>query len=156
MQLLLPCFVVCLSQAHCIRKRKSCGSVFITICAGCRTGMGIKMKISAKIRSRWAVLAVCLILVAAPLCARAVNEWKAAFAAVADQELQEAYQALSDEMEARSIQPDEGGLGDVLVWIPKSGSKYHSKPNCSRMKNPRQVTLEAAIQAGYGPCSKCN
>ena len=44
MQLLLPCFVVCLSQAHCIRKRKSCGSVFITICAGCRTGMGIKMK----------------------------------------------------------------------------------------------------------------
>ena len=43
MQLLLPCFVVCLSQAHCIRKRKSCGSVFITICAGCRTGMGIKM-----------------------------------------------------------------------------------------------------------------
>ena len=44
MQLLLPCFVVCLSQAHCIRKRKSCGSVFITICAGCRTGMGINMK----------------------------------------------------------------------------------------------------------------
>ena len=47
MQLLLPCFVVCLSQAHCIRKRKSCGSVFITICAGCRTGMGIKMKLHA-------------------------------------------------------------------------------------------------------------
>ncbi len=50
------------------------------------------MKISSKIRSRWAVLAVCLILVAAPLCARAVNEWKATFAALSDQELQEAYQ----------------------------------------------------------------
>lgn len=70
--------------------------------------------------------------------------------------MQEAYQALSDEMEARGIQPDEGGLGDVLVWIPKSGSKYHSKPNCSRMKNPRQVSLETAVEAGYGPCSKCN
>lgn len=114
------------------------------------------MKISSKIRSRWAVLAVCLILVAAPLCARAVNEWKATFATLSDQELQEAYQALSDEMEARGIQPDEGGLGDVLVWIPKSGSKYHSKPNCSRMKNPRQVSLETAVEAGYGPCAKCN
>ena len=93
------------------------------------------MKISSKIRSRWAVLAVCLILVAAPLCARAVNEWKATFAALSDQEC---------------------GLGDVLVWIPKSGSKYHSKPNCSRMKNPRQVSLETAVEAGYGPCSKCN
>ena len=48
MQLLLPCFVVCLSQAHCIRKRKSCGSVFITICAGCRTGMGIRMNAAMK------------------------------------------------------------------------------------------------------------
>ena len=113
------------------------------------------MKISSKIRSRWAVLAVCLILVAAPLCARAVNEWKATFAALSDQELQEAYQALSDEMEARGIQPDEGGLGDVLVWIPKSGSKYHQNPNCSRMKNPRQVSLETAVEAGYGPCAKC-
>ena len=114
------------------------------------------MKISSKIRSRWAVLAVCLILVAAPRCARAVTVWKATFAALSDQELQEAYQALSDEMEARGIQPDEGGLGDVLVWIPKSGSKYHSKSNCSRMKNPRQVSLETAVEAGYGPCSKCN
>ena len=114
------------------------------------------MKISSKIRSRWSPLADRLILVAAPLCALAVNEWKATFAALSDQELQEAYQALSDEMEARGIQPDEGGLGDVLVWIPKSGSKYHSKPNCSRMKNPRQVSLETAVEAGYGPCSKCN
>lgn len=48
MQLPLPCFVVCLPQAHCSRKRKSCGSVFIAICAGCRTGMGINMNILKK------------------------------------------------------------------------------------------------------------
>ena len=113
------------------------------------------MKISSKIRSRWAVLAVCLILVAAPLCARAVNEWKATFAALSDQDLQEAYQALSDEMEARSIQPDEGGLGDVLVWIPKSGSKYHSYSGCSGMVNPTQVTIEQAIDWGYEACKNC-
>ena len=44
----------------------------------------------------------------------------------------------------------------VWVWIPKSGSKYHSNPSCSNMKNPSQATLEEAISWGYGACSKCN
>lgn len=51
MQLLLPCFVVCLPQAHCNRKRKFCGSVFIAICAGRRTGMGIYMTINKRIEN---------------------------------------------------------------------------------------------------------
>lgn len=107
---------------------------------------------------RWLTLAVGLALVLAPLCAQAVNQWKATFAALSDQELQEAYQALFEEMEARGLRTEEESspLSETMVWIPKSGSKYHQNPNCSRMKNPRQVTLEAAIQAGYGPCSKCN
>ncbi len=25
----------------------------------------------------------------------------------------------------------------VMVWIPQSGTKYHSKASCSNMKNPR-------------------
>lgn len=41
------------------------------------------------------------------------------------------------------------------VWIPNSGKKYHSSSSCSGMKNPRQVTLQDAINAGYEPCSKC-
>lgn len=43
----------------------------------------------------------------------------------------------------------------VWVWIPKSGSKYHSKSTCSNMKEPSQATIEDAIAWGYTACSKC-
>ena len=49
-------------------------------------------------------------------------------------------------------QQSSGGM----VWIPNSGSKYHSRSGCSNMKNPRQVTLDKAISLGYTPCKKCN
>ena len=45
---------------------------------------------------------------------------------------------------------------DPLVWIPRSGSKYHSKSTCSNMKNPIQVTLSEAKKSGYDPCKKCH
>ena len=41
------------------------------------------------------------------------------------------------------------------VWIPASGSKYHSSKNCSNMKNPHKVTLQEAKDSGYTPCKKC-
>lgn len=44
--------------------------------------------------------------------------------------------------------------GDT-VWIPKSGSKYHSNSGCSNMKNPSQVTKSEAEDQGYEPCKKC-
>lgn len=43
----------------------------------------------------------------------------------------------------------------TMVWIPKSGKKYHISSSCSNMKNPSQVTLEKAQSLGYTPCSKC-
>lgn len=42
-----------------------------------------------------------------------------------------------------------------MVWIPKSGSKYHNRSGCSNMKNPTQVTKEEAEDRGYEPCKKC-
>ena len=42
-----------------------------------------------------------------------------------------------------------------MVWIPKSGSKYHSNSSCSRMNNPTQVTISEAQSMGYEPCKKC-
>lgn len=45
-------------------------------------------------------------------------------------------------------------VGDY-VWIPKTGSKYHSNPSCSGMNNPSKVTKDEAIQRGYEPCKKC-
>lgn len=41
------------------------------------------------------------------------------------------------------------------VWIPRTGKKYHRSSTCSGMKDPRQVPLQDAINAGYGPCSRC-
>lgn len=42
-----------------------------------------------------------------------------------------------------------------MVWIPKSGKKYHNNPYCSGMNNPTQVTVEQARNQGYTPCKKC-
>lgn len=45
----------------------------------------------------------------------------------------------------------------TLVWIPATGKKYHSIPDCGNM-NPNkatQLTEAEAIQRGYGKCSKC-
>ena len=43
----------------------------------------------------------------------------------------------------------------TYVWIPQSGSKYHSNPSCSNMENPTQVTKEKAESMGFTPCKKC-
>ena len=41
------------------------------------------------------------------------------------------------------------------VWIPRTGSKYHSRSSCSNMKNPSKVKKSDVIARGYEPCSKC-
>lgn len=46
--------------------------------------------------------------------------------------------------------------GSGYVWIPKSGSKYHSTPNCSGMKDPTKVTKTDAVNKGYTPCKRCH
>ena len=43
-----------------------------------------------------------------------------------------------------------------MVWIPKSGEKYHTNPTCSNMKDPTQVTKEEAERRGYEPCKRCH
>lgn len=43
-----------------------------------------------------------------------------------------------------------------MVWIPQSGSKYHSNSSCSGMKNPTQVTQSEAEAMGYEPCKRCH
>lgn len=43
------------------------------------------------------------------------------------------------------------------VWIPATGKKYHSIPDCGRM-NPdkaRQISLSDALQNNYEKCTKC-
>ena len=50
---------------------------------------------------------------------------------------------------------DSGDETGEMVWITTNGKKYHSNPDCSNMKNPRQVTLDEAISSGRDACSKC-
>lgn len=44
---------------------------------------------------------------------------------------------------------------EEMVWIPRSGKRYHSNPGCSGMKDPREVPLSEAEAQGYTPCQKC-
>ena len=46
--------------------------------------------------------------------------------------------------------------GEEFVWVPtNSGKKYHSKPDCSNMQNPKQVTLDWAKNSGFTACKRC-
>lgn len=76
-------------------------------------------------------------------------EDKAAIAAQQQAEAEAQAQAAA-QAEAEPQQPQE-----QMVWIPQSGSKYHSSSTCSGMNNPRQVTLSEAESMGYEPCQKC-
>ena len=44
---------------------------------------------------------------------------------------------------------------EEMVWVSNTGSKYHSNPNCSNMRNPIKETLSDAKSRGLSPCSKC-
>ncbi|MBE6535441.1 MAG: hypothetical protein E7677_02315 [Ruminococcaceae bacterium] len=43
-----------------------------------------------------------------------------------------------------------------MVWVPASGTKYHSKSTCSGMNSPRNIPLEDAIKEGYTACKRCH
>ena len=64
----------------------------------------------------------------------------------------------SDEMPTSSSVDNSGSVEekDTVVWITESGSKYHSKPDCSNMKSPKETTLEDAQKEGYEPCKRCH
>lgn len=43
----------------------------------------------------------------------------------------------------------------TYVYVSKSGSKYHSKADCSNMKNAEKMTLKEAKNRGLSPCKRC-
>lgn len=43
----------------------------------------------------------------------------------------------------------------AVVWVTSRGKKYHTSSNCGNMKYAHSISLEEAIDQGYGPCSKC-
>ncbi len=65
-------------------------------------------------------------------------------------EILESQGAQATEWKTESDEPKE-----QMIWIPESGSKYHSNPSCSGMDNPTQVTISEAKSRGYTACKKC-
>lgn len=44
---------------------------------------------------------------------------------------------------------------DVMVWIPRTGSKFHKKASCGNMQYSTQTTKQEAERRGYEPCKNC-
>jgi len=59
----------------------------------------------------------------------------------------------SDETDIQQTERQE--KSDVMVWIPTTGTKYHSNPNCSNMRSPKHVSIESAKAQGYEACKNC-
>jgi hypothetical protein len=79
-----------------------------------------------------------------------------------DEDLLQLHADLIDELESRGlISTTERAIlttrteGAPLVWIPKTGSRYHDDRTCSKMKDPSLVSLDVAVELGFSPCSKC-
>ena len=58
--------------------------------------------------------------------------------------------------ESSDSSDDDPNSKTETVWISATGSKYHSKPDCSGMKNPKEISLEEAESKNLEPCKKCH
>lgn len=72
---------------------------------------------------------------------------------VADAETREALFD-RDAPQAPREERESGGSGE-MVWIPRTGKRYHRDKDCSGMKNPSYVSIEEAVRRGFTPCKKC-
>lgn len=67
---------------------------------------------------------------------------------------EEAQKKAEEEAKAQAEQEAEEPQ-EEMVWIPSSGSKYHSNSGCSGMNNPTEVTISEAKSRGYTACKRC-
>ena len=98
-----------------------------------------------------------VMLAVIPAAAAAVS-FTELFDSLSDTELMQAYEALQNELLSRGLAAEADGASDqndIMVWIPSSGSKYHSKSTCSNMADPKHVSLSTAQKAGFEPCKRC-
>lgn len=51
-----------------------------------------------------------------------------------------------------TTEPDAGAL---MVWVSKTGTKYHKDSTCCNMKNPVMMSIDAAEAIGLTKCKKC-
>lgn len=62
---------------------------------------------------------------------------------------------LSSSKSVSYSQPERTSESGRTVWVSRTGSCYHSDPNCSNMKDPISMSESEAIEYGRTACSKC-
>jgi len=62
----------------------------------------------------------------------------------------------SSNASSNSVQSSNTKEKTVYVASSGKGKKYHSTPNCSKMKGTITMTVSEAENNGYTPCSKCH
>ena len=45
--------------------------------------------------------------------------------------------------------------GDTIVYVTRTGSKYHRDGCSSLSKSKIEITLKEAVEEGYEPCKRC-
>ena len=45
--------------------------------------------------------------------------------------------------------------GDTIVYVTRTGSKYHRDGCGSLSKSKIEITLKEAVEEGYEPCKRC-
>lgn len=77
--------------------------------------------------------------------------------AAEEKAVREAAAAAQSAPKASDTNSATNSASERTVYIASSGNgkKYHSNPNCSRMKGTISLTISQAQGRGYGPCSKC-
>lgn len=94
--------------------------------------------------------------IAAEEAAQKAEEEEAARKAAEEEAARQAAEeeAARQAAEEAAAQQEEASQ-ETMVWIPASGSRYHSNPDCSGMNNPTQVPLSTAQARGYTACGRC-
>lgn len=77
---------------------------------------------------------------------------------------EEEAQRLAEEEAQRKAEEEAAALAaqqtqepqEEMVWVSNSGGRYHSRPGCSGMENPTEVTISEAQSRGLTACQKCH
>ena len=65
-------------------------------------------------------------------------------------------EGMATQSQAQAASGSETAAPQQTVWVSRYfGMRYHSTPDCSRVIDPVQISLEEAEQEGYSRCSRC-
>ena len=88
--------------------------------------------------------------------ARIAAEEEAARIAAEEEAARLAAEQAAAEQAAQQAAAQQEEPKEEMVWIPKTGSKYHSYSTCSGMEGASQVPISKAKSMGFTACKRCH